>query len=66
VGVISIREKIDRRYNMNGLEIILYFAGLVMCAVSVGDMTNTSYGFLVLGAGMILCPLLDRLLQKIR
>lgn len=35
---------------------LLYFVGLVVCAVSTGTLTDVPYGFFVIGGGLILYP----------
>ena len=45
---------------------LIYFVGLVICAVSVGNLTMTpEHGFLVLGGGLILYPVFTQVIQPL-
>ncbi len=45
---------------------LIYFVGLVICAVSVGNLVKLpEYGFLVLGGGLILYPVFTQFIHPI-
>ena len=39
---------------MDGMEVLLYFVGLLIVSVAVGTMTTPPVGFIVLGGGMMI------------
>jgi len=43
---------------------LVYFVGLVMCAIATGTLTLTGeYGLLVLGGGLILYPVFTQVIH---
>jgi hypothetical protein len=46
------------------LHTISYLIGLVICAISIGALTETApYGFLIFGGGLILHPIFTQIIN---